>query len=57
MSTPPKDSRREQDWSESGKSGWKHPYVIYVVLVLLIFLGLVFGAFLALQQGWIPQRV
>jgi len=35
---------------------WKHPYVIYIglTLVLALFLGLV--GFLAYQNDWIPKR-
>jgi hypothetical protein len=54
MSAPLKT---EKDWTQSGKSGWKHPYVLYILLTLLLFAILVIGAALALKQGWIPQRV
>lgn len=56
MPPDPKQSRTEKDWAQSGKSGWKHPYVLYVLLTLALFLFLVLGAFLAVQQDWIPHR-
>jgi hypothetical protein len=37
-------------------SGWKHPYVIYIVLTTLLFAGLVVAGWLALSNGWIPSR-
>jgi len=35
---------------------WKHPYMIYVVLTMALFVVLVIAAWLALSNGWIPQR-
>lgn len=48
--------RTEKDWAQSGKSGWKHPYVLYVLLTLILFGGLVLAAYLATTQDWIPRR-
>ena len=36
--------------------GWKHPYVIYIVLTALLFAGLIFAGWLAYENGWIPNR-
>lgn len=37
-------------------SVWKHPYMIYIwlTIVLFIFLGII--GWLAWKQGWIPNR-
>ena len=35
---------------------WKHPYMIYVLLTLVLFLGLVLIAYFALRNDLIPQR-
>ena len=41
---------------ETEVSGWKHPYVIYIVLVLVLFGFLLFMGWMAWTNGWIPQR-
>ena len=45
--------RREKDWNGPA---WKHPYVAYlgIVVVLFVFLGLM--AYLAIENDWIPKR-
>ena len=43
----------EPEWTGSW---WKHPYVLYIVLVTALFLGLILAGYLALQNGWIPNR-
>ncbi len=35
---------------------WKHPYMIYVGLTMVLFLFLVVMAYLAWTNGWIPNR-
>jgi hypothetical protein len=45
--------RPEPEWKAPG---WKHPYVIYVVLMLGLFGFLVLMAYLAWTNGWIPKR-
>jgi hypothetical protein len=35
---------------------WKHPYMIYIILTIALFLSLVFVAWLAWTNGWIPNR-
>jgi hypothetical protein len=35
---------------------WKSPYVLYILLTTLLFGALVFIGWLALQNGWIPNR-
>ena len=35
---------------------WKHPYMIYVSLTAALFLFLLFAAWLAWTNGWIPSR-
>jgi hypothetical protein len=36
--------------------GWKNPYVLYILLTLGLFAFLVVMGYLALQNGWIPNR-
>lgn len=35
---------------------WKHPYMVYVLLTAVLFVGLVIAAYLALKNGWLPTR-
>ncbi len=35
---------------------WKHPYLVYVLLTVLLFVFLVFLGWLAWDNGWIPHR-
>lgn len=35
---------------------WKHPYMIYVALTLILFVLLVVVGWLAWTNGWIPNR-
>jgi hypothetical protein len=35
---------------------WKHPYFLYVLITLLLFLFLIVVGWLALENGWIPNR-
>lgn len=35
---------------------WTHPYMIYILLTAALFVLLVFLGWLALTNGWIPQR-
>ena len=35
---------------------WKHPYLIYIYLTAILFVGLVLIAWLAWENGWIPSR-
>jgi hypothetical protein len=34
---------------------WKHPYMLYVVLTMILFVFLVIAAVLALKNGWLPN--
>jgi hypothetical protein len=38
------------------KMGWKHPYVLYILLTLALFLFLILIAYLAVTNDWIPKR-
>jgi hypothetical protein len=51
-----KPSRTSQNEPEHSGSVWSHPYMIYILLtaLLAVFLGVI--AWLALQEGWLPQR-
>ncbi len=49
----PPAPQREPDWKEAG---WKHPYVIYIVLTVVLFGFLVLMGYLAVQNEWIPSR-
>lgn len=35
---------------------WKHPYLLYVLLTVVLFLFLLGMGWLALENGWIPNR-
>jgi hypothetical protein len=37
-------------------SVWSHPYMIYILLTILLFLLLIGAAYLAWENGWIPNR-
>lgn len=41
---------------EHGGSVWKHPYMIYVLLNLLLFAVVGFVGWLFYVNGWIPNR-
>ena len=34
---------------------WKHPYMLYVVLTVVLFVVSVVAARLALKNGWLPN--
>lgn len=38
-------------------SGWKNPYVIYIVLTMVLFGFLILMGYLAWTNGWITNRV
>lgn len=46
--------RSEKDWSGSG---WKHPYVIYLLGTFVLFGFLLLMGYLAIENEWIPKRV
>lgn len=35
---------------------WKHPYMLYIVLTVLLFAILLAIGWLALENGWVPSR-
>lgn len=35
---------------------WKHPYMIYIVLTVVLFILLLVIAWIAYSGGWIPSR-
>jgi len=35
---------------------WKHPYLVYIYLTALLFSLLLFIAWMAWENGWIPSR-
>lgn len=43
----------EPEWRHSG---WKHPYVIYILLTGVLFLFLILMGWIAYHNGWIPNR-
>jgi len=45
-----------QDTKDFTQWGWKHPYVIYIGLVLGLFFFLILMAYLAIQNDWLPTR-
>jgi hypothetical protein len=56
--TSPKDSKFQPSAHEAEHQGsiWKHPYMIYIMLTAALFGFLVFMAYLAIKNGWIPNR-
>lgn len=52
------DEKKPELRPETEHSGpiWTHPYLIYVGLTAVLFLFLVVMAYLALSNGWIPNR-
>jgi hypothetical protein len=48
-----KQPEREPEWEGSV---WKHPYMIYILLTVVLFAFLLGMGWLALTQGWIPDR-
>lgn len=43
----------EKDWVGSG---WKHPYMLYLFGTIALFAFLLFMAYLAMENDWIPKR-
>lgn len=35
---------------------WKHPYMLYCLLVVLLFIFLLGMAYMAIENDWIPSR-
>jgi hypothetical protein len=35
---------------------WKHPYLVYILLTVVLFCGLLAAAWLAQMNDWIPKR-
>ena len=54
--TDPMNSPKTAHEKEFKGPAWKHPYVIYVVLTVLLFLFLVVMAKIARENDWIPNR-
>ena len=48
-----KQGSREKDWSGPA---WKHPYVAYLVIVVVLFAFLGLMGYLAIENDWIPKR-
>jgi hypothetical protein len=58
--TPPSEEktsleprRFEKEWTDAG---WKHPFVLYLGGVVLLFGFLLLMGYLALENDWIPKR-
>lgn len=50
---PMKEKKREEEFSGPA---WKHPYMLYILLVVLLFIFLLGMAYMAVQNDWIPKR-
>ena len=35
---------------------WMHPYMLYIVLTIVLFIFLLFMGWVAFTNGWIPNR-
>ncbi len=56
-STPEKKAEKEvQHEAQFTGSGWKNPYVLYILLTTALFLFLILMGAIALDQGWVPSR-
>jgi hypothetical protein len=49
----PTGAKHEEEWSGPW---WKHPYVLYLLIVLLLFAFLGLMGYLAVENEWIPKR-
>lgn len=54
METP--HSSPSQREPEHQGPAWKHPYAIYIVLTIVLFLFIVGMGWIALENDWIPKR-
>jgi hypothetical protein len=51
------EKRKPQSFQpEHEGSIWKHPYLIYILLTIVLFFILLGIGWLAWTQGWIPSR-
>lgn len=55
MTTPRTQGVPEPEREHTGPI-WKHPYVLYILLTVVLFLLLLFLTWLAMENGWIPNR-
>lgn len=51
----PHEVQRQKEKEFAGPA-WKHPYMIYVWLTVVLFLFLLVMGYLAKQNDWIPDR-
>lgn len=49
-------SQEKKHEVEFAGSGWKNPYVVYILLMVALAGFLALMAYLALENGWIPTR-
>jgi p-aminobenzoyl-glutamate transporter AbgT len=56
--TPPRDAKLETLKPEIEHEGtiWKHPYMVYIVLTVVLFIFLLVIAWMAYSGGWIPNK-
>lgn len=45
--------QKEKDWDGPA---WKHPYMVYVLATLVLFVFLLLMGYLAVENEWIPNR-
>lgn len=51
---PPQQTREsEKEWSGPA---WKHPYMLYMIGTLGLFMFLLLMGYLAVENDWIPKR-
>jgi hypothetical protein len=51
-----KNDPQKRPEAEHQGSIWKHPYMVYVFLTAGLFIFLVVMAYLAITNGWLPNR-
>jgi hypothetical protein len=56
MSDVSPDQNKPSSEPEHTGSIWKHPYLVYIVLTVVLFAGLLVAAWLAQTNDWIPKR-
>ncbi|MBI2712316.1 MAG: hypothetical protein HYX41_05585 [Bdellovibrio sp.] len=54
QSDSPKNDIRPEE--EHTGSIWSHPYMVYIVLTVVLFVGLLIIGWFAYSGGWIPSR-
>jgi len=55
MSQMTETNKMKRPEPEYQGSIWKHPYMLYILLTLVLFVFLLAASWIAWSQGWIPK--